>query len=129
MHDIPVPRTSLGYSALAFHFIPSTKLQEVSTLDRLEQLVTVPLARCLNEKVTVHSCAWHSQRFVNQIIEYNSVETTEAEYAAPDVSRAEELDVTEKGRGLTKTELAEFALMMTHVLWKHFVQDVAALQL
>ena len=51
------------------------------------------------------------------------------ENAATDVSKAEELDVAERGRGLTKAELAEFALMRTHALWKHFVQDVSTLQL
>ena len=51
------------------------------------------------------------------------------ENAATDVSKAEELDVAERGQGLTKAELAEFALMRTHALWKHFVQDVSRLQL
>ena len=83
----------------------------------------------MDEKITLHSGSWSSQQFVTQIIEYSSGEAVEMVNAATDVSNAEELDVAERGRGLIKAELAEFALMRTHALWKHFVQDVATLQL
>ena len=70
----------------------------------------------------MHSGVWQSQHFINQIIEYSAGEAAEMENAATDVSKAEELDVAEKGRGLTSTkaELAEFALMRTrgNILYK-----------
>ena len=117
-----------GFSSLADHFLPAVKLQELATLGRLERMVVVLLARCINKKITVHSGAWSSQHFVNQMIEYSSSEAVEIENAATDISKAEEVDVAERGRGLAKAEFAEFALMRTHALWKHFVQDISALQ-
>ena len=59
----------------------------------------------------MHSGVWHSQHFINQIIEYRAGEAAEMENVATDVSRAEESDVAEKGRSLAKAELAELLLL------------------
>ena len=105
-----------GYLNLAQHYLPDAKPLEKSTILLLDHKVALPLARCRHETRLVDS-----SELVEQIILFDMEEKVQQGQALSSVGKAEDEDVTGKGRGLTKGEMSELTLVRPHGLWGTFV--------